>query len=589
MADLPIPLEALEDCGAIFGRRGAGKSGTGRVLFEHELEAGHRCCAIDPKGDWWGIRMDKAGGPSGFDIPIFGGAHGDLALTQDMGEMLGRLVATHDLSCVVDLSGFPSQAAMRRFARDFAEALYENNTQPITLFLDEADQLAPQRVPADMARLLHAMENLIRLGRQRGIFMWMLTQRPAVLNTNLRSQAESLIAMKVTTPHDRKAIREWMDAHDPDQAEALAKQLAKLEVGEAFAWVPSADFLERVRFPLFDTYDSGRTPKHGETVEAVKLPSIDLSALQAALASVAADDDGDYPDDTIPAEPVAALKKGGEVGRLLVERDNRIAELEGLLAASYDSAEYWYNRAGDLIEHLRQIAMIVDHDQVHAIERAHESHATAGTRVPAAEPAARLGIAAATAERTAVTAGETAPPPPKPEKIRSAEAAGDRVSSGQQAILDWARWATVMFDRGPVRRELLAQLVGKHVRTKTFINDLGSLRTAGLVDYVGGVGVVLTEAGLRRAQAVDVPGTPVALRDRLRTLLTQSQRRLFDLVVKGFPQTLARDYLAAAVNKHVRTKTFINDLGRLHSLGFVSYVPAGGVRAAEFMMRRRRR
>ena len=48
MTALPIPAEALKDCGAILGRRGAGKSGTGRVLLEHELDVGHRCCVIDP-------------------------------------------------------------------------------------------------------------------------------------------------------------------------------------------------------------------------------------------------------------------------------------------------------------------------------------------------------------------------------------------------------------------------------------------------------------------------------------------------------------------------------------------------------------
>lgn len=265
--------------------------------------------------------MNKDGAPSGYDIPIFGGSHGDLVLTEDMGEMLGRLIAMHDLSCVVDLSGFASQAAMRRFARDFATALYEHNTQPITLFVDEADQLAPQRVPAEMAKLLHAMETLIRLGRQRGIFMWMLTQRPQVLNKNLLSQAESLIAMKVTTPHDRGAIRDWMDAHDPDQAKEIEKQLAKLSVGEAFAWVPGADYLERVQFPLFRTYDSGRTPKHGETISDVELPTIDLSAVQAALASVGAEPE-------VPADPIEALKAGHAVDAALKERDDRIAELE---------------------------------------------------------------------------------------------------------------------------------------------------------------------------------------------------------------------------------------------------------------------
>lgn len=282
MVALPIPAKALVDCGAILGRRGAGKSATGRVLLEHELEASHRCCVIDPKGDWYGIRATKDGKPSAYEIPVFGGAHADQVIDDSMGEQLGRAVATSNTSTVIDLSGF-SVAGMRRFMTAFAEALFFNNRAPLTLFVDEADQLAPQRVAAEQAKLLHNMEMLIRQGRQRGIFMWMLTQRPAVINKNLLSQAETLIAMKMTGPQDRKAIRDWMDAHDPEKAQLVENDLAKLEVGQAWAWVPGADFLERVQFPLFTTYDSGRTPQHGERVGDVELQPLDLGELAAAL------------------------------------------------------------------------------------------------------------------------------------------------------------------------------------------------------------------------------------------------------------------------------------------------------------------
>lgn len=280
---LPIPVVALDDCGAILGRRGAGKSATKTLLFEHELDLGRRCCLVDPKGDGWGIRLNPNGSPSRFQsVAIFGGEHGDISLEADMGKNVGELIAKRDLSCIVDLSSF-SIAGMRRFMSDFAETLYENNRAPLTLFVDEADQLAPQRLPADMAMLLHRMERLIRMGRQRGIFMWMMTQRPQLLNKNLLSQAETLIAMKMTTPHDRKAIRDWMEAHDPEQAKEVEANLAKLHIGEAYVWVPPADFLERIQFPLFSTFDSGRTPKHGERIVPIILPQIDVTEFEQAL------------------------------------------------------------------------------------------------------------------------------------------------------------------------------------------------------------------------------------------------------------------------------------------------------------------
>lgn len=280
----------MRDCGAVLGRRGAGKSGTGRKMLENELDQGHRSGVIDPKGDWYGIRATKDGKPSRFKVIVFGGAHADISIDDSMGAQLGLILATTSDSFVIDLSAF-SVAGQRRFMSAFAEHFFMHNRMPITLFIDEADQLAPQRVSADQAKLLHHMESLIRQGRQRGIFMWMLTQRPAVLNKNLLSQAETLIAMKMTGPHDRAAIRGWMDAHDPEKAVEVEKGLSKLTVGQAYAWVPGADFLERVQFPLFETYDSGRTPQHGETVGDIKLKPLDVAEITKLLAQEDQKDD----------------------------------------------------------------------------------------------------------------------------------------------------------------------------------------------------------------------------------------------------------------------------------------------------------
>jgi len=275
----------LCDHGAILGRAGSGKSGTARLLLEHELRAGHRAGVIDPKGDWWGARLVKSGKTaSEFKIIVFGGDHADVQITDDMGKTLGTILAGSSENFIIDLSGF-SVAGMRRFMTGFAEAFFDHNRAPITLFLDEADQLAPQRLSGEQAILLHRMERLVRQGRQRGIFMWMLTQRPAVLNKNLLSQAETLVAMKVTTVHDRKALSGWMEAHDPEAAAGVEKDIARLGVGEAFVWVPGADFLKRVQFPLFATYDSGRTPRHGETLENVKLKPLDLGEFAKLLAA----------------------------------------------------------------------------------------------------------------------------------------------------------------------------------------------------------------------------------------------------------------------------------------------------------------
>ena len=572
MADLPIPAEALEDCGAILGRRGAGKSGTGRLLLEHELDAGHRCVVIDPKGDWWGARMDAKGKPSGYDLPIFGGEHGDLELREGMAADLGRIIATHDVSCIVDLSAFPSIAAMRRFARDFAVALYDHNRQPITLFVDEADQLAPQRVPADMAKLLNAMENLIRLGRQRGIFMWMLTQRPQVLNKNLLSQAESLIAMKMTTPHDRGAVRDWMNAHDPDQAKQVELQLAKLSVGEAFAWVPAADFLERVQFPLFRTFDSGRTPRHGEKIETVALPPIDLSAVSEALASVA-EEEGEKFDDTIPADPKKAFEKRGAVGSAIKQREDRIAELEAVNAALNDLVD----DLRDQIEELRGVNAECDRYSIGIGEAADIlNDLLEGNRSFDAVPKDR----------------PPPPPPPSPSKPppgpKAAPPGDSDVTGPMQKILDGLGWWLSIGHDAP-RVAQLAFASGYSPRSTSFEKARGQLRSAGLVEYPEGGATSLTEAGRAVASVPDTPATRAELHRMVLARLTGPQTAILGALVAAWPEALPTEELAANSGYSDRSTSFEKARGQLRGLGLADYPRPAETRAEDWLFPDRRR
>ena len=56
-----------------------------------------------------------------------------------MGASLGRLVSMRLLACVVGMSDIGSAATQREFLTAFAEALYQANTKPLHLVLDEAD------------------------------------------------------------------------------------------------------------------------------------------------------------------------------------------------------------------------------------------------------------------------------------------------------------------------------------------------------------------------------------------------------------------------------------------------------------------
>jgi hypothetical protein len=163
------------------------------------------------------------------------------------------------------------------------------------------------------------------------------------------------------------------------------------------------------------------------------------------------------------------------------------------------------------------------------------------------------------------------------------------MTPAKQKILDKIAWAEVFFFSSAVERQVLAFLVNKHPRTKGFVNDLGALRTAGLVEYLDGQRVTLTDAGRQHAErpAKVNKGELVAA---IKTVLTPRQGEILDMVMPHGPLAPPDGYvervaIADQLGLHERTKSLLNDLGRLRTLGLIIYRGAH-VRAADYLMDR---
>ena len=144
-----LPFSALDGRLAVVGTSGSGKTYAAKGLVERLMDAGGRVCVVDPLGVWWGLRAGADGAAPGYPVVVFGGRHADIPLDDGMGAALGRLLGTHPLACVVDLSELGSSAVRRLFMTAFARALHHVNTEPLHLVLDEADLWAPQRAQPD--------------------------------------------------------------------------------------------------------------------------------------------------------------------------------------------------------------------------------------------------------------------------------------------------------------------------------------------------------------------------------------------------------------------------------------------------------
>src|SRR4051794_9540054 len=105
----PIPAKQLADilkqhC-AVLGKTGAGKSSLLRVLVEWLLNHKKRVCIIDPKGDWWGLKVSADGKGAGFPVIMFGDFKNkqasDVPIDEHSGAHLAELIANGNRPCVI--------------------------------------------------------------------------------------------------------------------------------------------------------------------------------------------------------------------------------------------------------------------------------------------------------------------------------------------------------------------------------------------------------------------------------------------------------------------------------------------------------
>lgn len=283
---LSLPLEAVTRRLAILGMSGAGKSNVAVVLAEQMFDAGIPWVAIDPKGDWWGIRSSVSGKGPGLPIPIFGGLHGDIPLEPTAGAYIGELIAEQRLTCLLDISEFAERQDMWRFLTDLGNALLRRNRQALHLFLEEADEYIPQTAKegGNLSKCLGVWQRVVKRGRFRGIGSTQISQRNAAVNKDTLYMAEVLIAMRATGKGDRNAVAGWVEHHNA--AAEIVASLPTLADGEG--WVSSPAWLRqtaRVRFNRRRTFDSGSTPVLlAGKAPAATLADVDLAAISVRMA-----------------------------------------------------------------------------------------------------------------------------------------------------------------------------------------------------------------------------------------------------------------------------------------------------------------
>jgi uncharacterized protein len=526
--DLTLPVEAVTETFAMLGKRGTGKTSTAVVLAEELINAGQPVVILDPTGVWHGLRSSADGNSPGLPVVIIGGEHGDLPLHEGSGELLADLAVGERVPMVLDLS-LLSKAANRRFATDFLTRLYAKNRQPLHLIVDESDVFAPQRYSNDMTHLVGAMNDIVRRGRVRGIGVTLISQRPAVINKDVLSQTEVLVALRLTGKLDRDAVNAWIDEHADDQeGRELKDTLSSLPVGTAWVWSPGwLSLLRKVQIRRRRTFDSSATPKPGErVVEPRRFAAVDLERLRSRLEA---------------NEPVAdkssapAVASGAEVLRLR----QRVATLEAELAGARAEVHTVEVPALGADDYSRLDAVI-------------------GALTAAVQP-----IAAAL--QAARQPASTAPPSPPREPVPAAAVNGRKPTGGDGKLARAERAIlTVLAQHGPRTTVQVALLTGYSHKSGGFRNALSSLRTAG---FLTGRGTV--EATAEGVAALGdwepLPQGP-ALVEWWYGQLGRAERLILAELVQAWPSSVTVNEIAARTGYSATSGGFRNALSRLRSL-----------------------
>lgn len=603
--ELALPLDVVTEATAIVATRGAGKSSASAVIVEEGFAAAVQTVVLDRTGVYWGLRSGSDGtNRGGLPIYVLGGPHGDVPLESHAGTLIADLVVDSDHSFVLDFSDFSKSAAIK-FAADFLERLYDRKARARTttlVVMDEAHFYAPQTprggFKGDAARLMGAMEDVVGLGRSRGLGVVLTTQRTQALNKAVLDLIETLFVMRMLSPRARDAVQDWIREKHEDDREGVIATLESLPTGTAWVWSPLRGILEKVAVRRIKTFDSYDTPKPGQKrVEPKERTELNLEALgeqmQATAERAKAND---------PAElrkRVRELERRLEARVPVTQAEPERVEVPVEVRVEVPVLDYEkflqlqdaikLEPLSELLEQLGNVRQAIYDGLEHA--RVLARHA-ADTKPAPAVPARHSNTSqrqprAATGNPTEArppVAAERSPQPGPRAATDNGASGGGGTTEPEQRILDALAWYEALGIRAP-SKIAVGFLSGYRVNKKlggNYGKSLGRLRAEGLIDYPGAGAVSLTDEGHSLARDPGIDHTNEAFRQTIFARLEPAEVRILEHLIEAYPEPIDKVELGQLSGYRVDAKlggNYGKSLSKLRTFGLIDY-PARGVAVA---------
>lgn len=536
--NFPAPAAVFTNHVAILGKTGSGKTFTAKGAAERLMDAGERVCIVDPTSAWWGIKSSKDGKHAAFPVVIFGGEHADFPISKNHGAAIADLVASSDMSSIIDTQQM-TVGERTVFFTDFAETLLRKNKNPLHLMIDEAHNFMPQgKVPDPQAgRMLHAGNNLVSMGRSRGLRIVLISQRPAKLHKDSLTQVETLIALRLIAPQDVGAVKDWIgEWADPKEGAEIIKSLPSLKTGSGWIWAPEVGILKRADFPAIATYDSSKAPIDG-TGSKVVLAEVDMKKIEKQLETAAAE----------------ILKDDPKKLRA------RIAELETALKV--------HKARPELIEKVKQEAYQAGHIDGQAFTKSQLSLFLDGKRVP------MIAVHNSMDQDGKIksVALEKKPDPVVIEVNVAKSFSGETPSDGERRILI----ALAMYPKGRTRKQI-SLLSGYKNSSGGFNSYMAAVKKKGWMD--GSPVFKITPQGLKDLGDFDPLPTGRDLAEYWLNRLDKAEATILQVLLNG--GTMSREEISAQSGYKNSSGGFNSALAKLYALELVER-NAGQFKASE--------
>lgn len=566
---------------------GGGKSWALRRLIE-QCYGKVQQIIIDPEGEFSTLREK-------FGFVLVGNGGETPADVRSAGLVAEKLLELN-ASAVCDI--YELKAAQRHaWVRAFLDAMINAPKRlwhPCLVIVDEAHVFCPEKGQGE-SEAIGAMTDLCTRGRKRGFCAVFATQRLGKLSKNASAELQNRMIGPTFEDIDRKRAADLLGVTRHDERE-FSGQIQLLEPGNFFA-LGRAIAMERIRVRVGDVQTSH--PQAGSKVTAPPpapdsiakllpqlsdLPKVaeekarteadlrqEIRQLQTALKNAPkAVAIAPVPSNAVTNKQIKQLRATlGEAMKIILQ-----INAKGFDAVDQTDIAKALERAGAEITKLAERAVAHRRQEFEKLQTSSQQLAARIEKLLSED--IDLSVVVERKAPEIVTREAAKLPRSAPPKI-----AVDGVSPAQSRILRaLAEFNAIGITQ--LSKTWLAARAGASYKSSSFANNLGSLRSAGLIDYRSG-DVLLTSDGIAAAGPSNTPLTVDEMATSCRNLLSPAQQRIFNVLYEVFPQSRTREDLADAAGASVTSSSFANNLGSLRSAGMIDYEQGGRVKMQKWI------